>query len=456
MQREPRRPRIVKPPPDSISESNLVQSNLEVTQNLTPPPTFSTDKTQAVDATGARLARFSSIEEMVKVLRPCEPVYCLHQEQLTKVAQTFLNHFPGRSLYAVKTNPDANVLRRLYADGIRSFDVASLGEMKLVHGLFPDASMAYMHPVKSRESIRAAYFDYGVRTFAIDTFEEMHKILEETQVAADLTIMVRLAMPKGSAAMELTGKFGASPEFAASLLRDADRVAHAVGISFHVGSQTLDTSSYASAIQLAGHVVKQSGVTLDVFDVGGGFPVSYPGSEVPELVEFFDVIREEVIKLKLPKTCQVWGEPGRAMVASAETLVVRVELRKDNALYINDGGYGSLFDACHMRWVYPVSLIRQNPKGRKAGKPLLHYHFFGPTCDSIDVMPGPFLLPADVCEGDWIAISQMGAYGRSMQTRFNGFYSDHQVEIDPLSPVQRLKRSASSAAEKVVRFADYL
>ncbi len=440
-------------PPDTRN------STLDTTQNLalgraSIPATESFQATSAPlpQNTTPDLMRFASIDDMVKALRPCEPVYCLHPEKLTEAARTFLQDFPGRSLYAVKTNPDANVLRHLYASGIRRFDVASLGEIKLVHGLFPDAFMAYMHPVKSRESIRAAYFDYGVRTFAIDTYDEMHKVLEETQVAADLTLIVRLAMPKGSAALDLTGKFGAAPDFAATLLHDADKIAHATGISFHVGSQTHNPASFAEAIQLAGKVVAQSGVSLDVFDVGGGFPVAYPNAETPQLIEFFDVIRKEVAALNLPKTCQVWGEPGRAMVASAETLIVRVELRKDNALYINDGGYGSLFDACHMDWLYPVAHISQNTKGRKASKNLVPYRFFGPTCDSIDVMQGPFMLPEDICEGDWIAISQMGAYGRSMQTRFNGFYSDVQVVIDPLAPPARAKRVSS----KIVQFSDYL
>jgi ornithine decarboxylase len=413
------------------------------------------DNVPATEHANSGLARFASIEDMVKAHRPCEPVYCLHPEKLTEAANLFLSYFPGRSLYAVKTNPDVHVLRGLYAAGIRSFDTASLGEIKLIHGLFPDAFMAYMHPVKSREAIRCAYFDYGVRAFSIDSFEEMHKILEETRVAADLTIIVRLAMPRGSATYDLSGKFGASPELAAQLLANADKVAHAVGLSFHVGSQTQDPTSYAEAIRLAGDVVRQSGVALDVFDVGGGYPAAYSNDDVVRLTEFFDVIRDEVKQLELSVNCQVWGEPGRAMVAAAETLVVRVELRKDNVLYINDGGYGGLFDACFMNWTYPVNLIRQTRKGRKADKALVPYSFFGPTCDSIDFMKGPFMLPTDVCEGDWISISQMGAYGRSMQSRFNGFYSDHLVVIDPLAPPAKAKKPVP-ATEKIVRFSDYL
>jgi ornithine decarboxylase len=287
-----------------------------------------------------------------------------------------------------------------------------------------------MNPVKSREAIRAAYFDYGVRDFVIDTFEELHKILEETRVAPDLTIVVRLAMPKGSAACQLSGKFGCTPDVAVSLLRDADKVARAVGLSFHVGSQTLDTQSYAVAIQKAGVVIRESGVELDVLDVGGGFPVPHLGMDIPPLTDFFAVIRQEVDALNLPAGCQLWAEPGRALCGTASTLVVRVELRKGDVLYINDGSYGNMFEVCSMNWKNTVQLVRPPRKGRKAAsKAVMPFRFYGPTCDSIDYMAGPFLLPEDVCEGDWISIQGMGAYGSASQSHFNGFYSDMQVEM---------------------------
>ena len=394
------------------------------------------------------LPRYTSVEDMVKSLRPTQSVQCMHPENLTAAAQTFLQHFCGHSLYAIKSNPDPYVLQHLYAAGIRHFDVASLGEVRQVRGLFPDAHLAFMNPVKSREAIRLAYFDYGVRDFVIDTFEELHKILEETKVAADLTIIVRLGMPKGTAACELTGKFGCLPEVAISLLRDADKVAHRVGISFHVGSQTLDPSSYALGIQKAGEVIKQSGVQMDVFDIGGGFPIPYLGMEIPPLTAYFDVIKQEIAKLKLPKACQVWSEPGRALCGTGSTLVVRVELRKGDVLYINDGSFGNMFEVCSMGWKNTVHLIRPTRKGRKASsKSLAPFRFYGPTCDSVDYMQGPFMLPEDICEGDWIAIQGMGAYMAASQSRFNGFYSDFQVEItkDVVAPALTKRRGSRSA-----------
>lgn len=374
--------------------------------------------------------RFASIEDMVRSLHPSQPVECLYPDNLKHAAKTFLDHFSGCTLYAVKANPDPYVLNCLYTAGIRHFDVASLGEVQLLRSLFPTAHLAFMNPVKGRESIHSAYFDYNIRDFVIDTADELHKILEETRNARDLTIIVRLAMPKGSAACGLSGKFGCQPEIASGLLREVAATSLEAGLSFHVGSQTLDPASYAVAIRKAGEVIQQSGVNLNILDVGGGFPIPHLGMDILPLHRYFDVIKQEIDRLKLPESCQIWAEPGRALSGTGSTLVVRVELRKDDILYINDGSYGNLFEVCSMNWKNTVNLIRPYRKSRKtASKMLIPFRFYGPTCDSIDYMPGPFLLPEDTSEGDWIAIQGIGAYGSASQSRFNGFHSDLQVEI---------------------------
>lgn len=375
------------------------------------------------------LPRFLSVDAAVKALRPVEPMHCLHPSVLVKNAALFLNHFPGTPYYAVKANPDPYVLRRLYASGVRCFDVASLGEVRAVRELFPNADLAFMHPVKSREAIREAYFEHGVRAFVLDSFYEMYKILEETKAAADLNIIVRLAMPNGSAVHPLSGKFGAAPDLAVDLLREIEKISYKVGLSFHVGSQTLDPVSYKEALVLADQVIKRSGVSLDILDVGGGFPIKGLNMEAPPLVDFFEVIREGLVDMNLPKTCQVWCEPGAGLSGSSSTLVVRVELRKDDALYINDGNFGNLFDLCWEKRRNEVRLVRPEQKKSKKEVSLVPYKFYGPTCESMDFMPGPFMLPADVEEGDWIAISGLGAYSRSFRTRYNGFYSDLNVEV---------------------------
>lgn len=378
------------------------------------------------------LLRFSSVEAMVKTVKPTHSVHCMHPEKLYKAARTFIDHFPGHSLYAIKSNPDPYVLENLYRAGIRHFDVASLGEVKLVRTMFPSAHLAFMNPVKSREAIRSAYFDYGVRDFVVDTADEIKKIIEETDRAQDLLIVVRIAMPKGSAACQLTGKFGCTPDAAVGLLKMAASVAPRVGISFHVGSQTLDPSSYADAIQKGGEIIRRSGVKPRVFDIGGGFPVRGLGMDILPLTAYFTVIREEIAKLKLPKNCEIWGEPGRALSGDCSTLVVKVQLRKGDLLYINDGSFGNMFEVSSMGWKNNATIFRLPRKDQKAAsKKLVPFRFYGPTCDSVDYMPGPFMLPEDMAEGDWIALEGMGAYMAASQSRFNGFYSDSKVEIVP-------------------------
>lgn len=444
-----RRQRVAKSrSQETVSQPTLAQLGLP---NLDMPQIGGES---ALLGTTTALERFASIENMIETTRPEQSVECFLPTNINKAARTFLDHFPGHSLYAVKSNPDPYVLRQLYDAGIRHFDVASLNEVSLVRGLFPDAHLAFMHPIKSRQAIRSAYFEYGVRDFVIDTFEEMHKILEETNVAADLTIIVRIAMPKGSAACPLAGKFGCTPEAGTTLLIDAAKVANKVGLSFHVGSQSLDPSSYASAISKAGEIIAASGVSLDVFDIGGGFPIPDLGMEVPPLQTFFDVIKAEIAKINLPATCDVWSEPGRALSGTGGALVVRVELRKDDVLYINDGSFGNMFEVASMGWKNRVQMVRPARKGRKASsKGLKPFRFFGPTCDSVDYMPGPFMLPDDICEGDWVIMYGMGSYMAASRSSFNGFYSDKQVEI--VSPMQavtpRARLSRATSALKLVK-----
>ena len=370
---------------------------------------------------------FASIDAAVAELRPAEPLHCLHPAELAKNAALFLNHFPGEAYYAVKANADPYALQHLYAAGVRAFDVASLGEVKLVRELCPQAKLAFMHPVKSREAIRLAYRDYGVRTFVLDSAEELLKIRQETDEADDLTLIVRLAMPKGSAAVPLCDKFGASAELTVQLLRDIQTVGVKAGLSFHVGSQSLDPDSYAIALQLTGTVITEAGVTLSVLDVGGGFPIAGIGDDVQPLLNYFGVIRDGLAALNLPAECQIWCEPGAALAGTSASVVVRVEHRKSDRLYINDGNFGALRDLCAEKRRNEVRIIAGDGRGVTAG--LVPFSFYGPTCESMDFMPGPFLLPADIGEGDWIVVSNLGAYGMGFRTGYNGFYSDQRAEI---------------------------
>lgn len=359
---------------------------------------------------------YTSSDSAVKHLQPEQAVVIYRPHALKRAVDLFLSKFRGDVLFAVKTNPDEHVLRDLWAHGVRKFDVASLHEVAMVRGLFPEAQLYFMHTIKSRHAIREAYFTYGVRHFSLDCEEELAKILTETKNASDLGLHVRIAIPNTYAELALTDKFGANLDVAPKLLQDVRNVALHAGVCFHVGSQCMHPDAYKLAIKLAKQVVKQAGVKIDSFDVGGGFPSVYPGMTPPDMTQYFSAIHDATRDILKAHNCQLLAEPGRALVAESGSVVVRVEARKGDFLYLNDGTYGSLFDAGTPKFIFPARLLNRSGSEEEKG-----FSFYGPTCDTLDFMKGPFMLPADIKEGDYLEIGQLGAYGRTMATRFNGF-----------------------------------
>ncbi len=362
--------------------------------------------------------------------KPVEPVTLIRPHAAARAARFFSEKFPGKAMYAVKANPDPALIRTLYANGITTFDVASIAEVRLVARTVPGAGLCFMHPVKAEEAIREAYFDHGVRTFSLDSIEELEKIVRATtgdagEVATDLTLCVRLRVSSEHSALSLGAKFGVGPDEAKELLIRTRQVADALGICFHVGSQAMTPEAYANAMERVRAAIVLAAVTVDVIDVGGGFPSVYPGMTPPPLERYFETIHRAFESLPISYSAELWAEPGRALSAEYSSVVVRVERRRGNELYINDGAYGSLFDAAHIGWTYPVALLRE-PQSTVRDHP---FSFWGPTCDDLDRMEGPFPLPADVGTGDFIEVGMLGAYGAAMRTAFNGFGTGETVIV---------------------------
>jgi len=393
------------------------------------------------------LLTFNTPLDLVRERLPEKPVACVRPERVSLAANWFQENFPGEVIYAVKANPSPWVLDAAYAAGIRWFDVASEVEVELIASRYPDAVMAFMHPVKSRKAIERAYFNHGVRIFSLDCEAELEKIVAATAGARDLTLVVRLAVSNAEAGYALSGKFGVSESDAPELLRQTRRHADELGVSFHVGSQCMSPSAYRDAMDLASRIILRAGVTIDIVDVGGGFPSAYPGMSPPDLSLYVDVIDECFEEMPVLMNADLWCEPGRALVAESTSILARVELVKDGALYINDGSYGNLFDAAHCKWPFPVKAHRAEGEfGEEAGA----YRLYGPTCDSIDTMEGPYDLPADIREGDYIEIGMLGAYGVAMQTRFNGYGETDTVEVGD-APWTSMYGALPEAVEKTAK-----
>jgi len=373
------------------------------------------------------MRKFGSVNELVNTLKPEYPVYCIRPSSIKKSVEFFKSNFPGKVLYAVKTNPNEKVIKIVINNGIENFDVASINEIKLIRKINSKVKLYFMHTVKSRESIKEAYFKYNVKDFALDTKEELLKILESTNNAKDLNLYVRVTISNEHAEIDLSRKFGALSNEALGLLRLSKEHGKKVGLSFHVGSQCMDKISFSKGIAEVGNIIKKTKIVPDVINVGGGFPSIYPDLIPEPLENYMTEIKKGLNELKLEKMPEIFCEPGRALVAEAGSTIVKVVLKKKQKLYINDGTYGSLFDAGVPNFVLPAKMITN---GRIVSKKLTAFNFFGPTCDSLDYMKGPFLLPNNIKEGDYIELGQLGAYGTTFRTKFNGFYSDAIYQVD--------------------------
>ncbi len=359
-------------------------------------------------------------------LGPVQPVTLLRPHAARRAARFFVEKFKGRSMYAVKANPSPELLQILWDSGITHFDVASIAEVRLVARTLPGATLCFMHPVKAEEAIAEAYHSHGVRTFSLDTVEELEKIVRATEGATNLTLCVRMRVSSELSKLSLASKFGVEARDARDVLMATRQVADALGICFHVGSQAMSPQAYVQAMGRVRAAIVEAGVTVDVIDVGGGFPSVYPGMEPPPLEGYFRAIHDTFESLPISYSAELWCEPGRALCAEYASLLVRVEKRRGDELYINDGAYGALFDAAHVGWRFPTTLLRE-PKSETRDMP---FSFYGPTCDDMDHMAGPFLLPADTRAGDYIEIGMLGAYGCAMRTGFNGFTAGESVIVD--------------------------
>jgi ornithine decarboxylase len=376
------------------------------------------------------MERFPSAHALIEALKPDRPVFGIRPHAAARAANWFLDNFPGEVAYAYKANHSVFMIGALYGAGITQFDVASIAELEDA-ATIPGVRLHFMHPVKTRGAVRLAYHEYGVRCFALDTEDELVKIVEETGGAKDLQLFVRIAVPAKNSRVPLENKFGITGQKAARLLVKTRQVADELGITFHVGSQTTTPEAYANALDEVHKLIVKAGVVVDAVDVGGGFPARYSDSHPAPLSQFMDVIRAGFEKLPVATECRLICEPGRALVAEAESLIVRVDARRGDELFINDGSYGALFDAAHLNFVFPVRMVGRDAP---ASEPIQAFEFWGPTCDSIDRMKGPFMLPASIREGDYIEIGNVGAYGRAIGGRFNGYgaYLEAIIDDEPM------------------------
>ena len=370
---------------------------------------------------------YTHCRDVTRSLKPTEPVYLFSPSSLRQRALSFQQSFPGIVSYALKANPENRVVDTLVEQGIRHFDVASIGEVAAVAARHPEATLHFNNPVKPYEAIEQSYRQYGVRSFALDEEAEFDKIRRATGNASDILYSVRFKLGHGGASYDFGSKFGCSPYKAAALLRLVAASGARAALTFHPGSQCTDPQMYARYLRAAARIAALSGVDLEQVNVGGGFPEYYENTLAPQLQHYFSVI-EQARDTYFNNKPQLMCEPGRGMVASSVSLLARVIHVRDHgrSLFLNDGVYGGLQEQSLVDLHLPVKAWRE---GQLLLGPSVDCHVFGPTCDPVDRISRQMAVPAHMKTGDYLEIGLLGAYGSATCTAFNGFRPALYVDV---------------------------
>lgn len=373
---------------------------------------------------------YTDTAQFIQVETPDCPSFLFSETQLRKSARSFLKGIDGIVTYAVKANPGEHIISILADEGLTAFDVASPNEMELVRRIAPHAALHYNNPIKSRREVKTAWDRYQVRSYAIDDREQLDQIAEFVPAGPDIEITVRFKADKARKSYDFGTKFGATEPEAVALVQYAKSLGFTPSLCFHVGSQCEDVEAYARHIAAAGRIAQAADVKLKRLNVGGGFPAPYPSSEAPELETYFTTIRNAVAETFGAEAPVIIVEPGRAMVGPSTSILLRVKyVRGKRALYLNDGAYGSLMEVKFMPILPPVRVWRGHEVLKGETAPFI---IFGPTCDSYDVLPQTFDLPAEIDEDDWVEFGLMGAYAEASTTDFNGFSERRRVLVEEI------------------------
>lgn len=360
--------------------------------------------------------------DLIRHLRPDHPVMAFAPTVLHDRARQFLTGFPGLVTYAVKANPDEAVIRTLVTAGIRGFDVASPWEIDLVGRLAPCAARHYNNPVRSGREIAHAIRE-GILSWSVDSRSELDKLAAQVPVSIDgqrVEISVRFKLPVLGAAYDFGSKFGATPELAADLLGLVADRGHAASLTFHPGTQCVEPVAWESYIRMAREICDRAGVPAHRLNVGGGFPSHRVTGVAPDLNAIFARIGDTTRDCFGSDAPALVCEPGRGLCADAFALITRVKaVRDEGGVFLNDGVYGGLAELPVIGTLDRIEVLtpRGAPRtGERSGRVL-----FGPTCDSVDRLPGELALPADMAEDDYVVFHGAGAYSTVISTRFNGF-----------------------------------
>jgi ornithine decarboxylase len=361
---------------------------------------------------------WSNPTDFLKKQQPENPVLFFAPSAAQSAARRFIDGFPGLVTYAVKSNPGEAMVENLAAAGVRGFDCASPFEIDLIRRLVPDAAIHYNNPVRARHEIAYAV-EKGVKSYSVDSQSELAKLIEMVPVQGT-EISVRFKLPVAGAAYNFGAKFGATVELAVELLKTVAAAGYIPSITFHPGTQCTDPHAWEAYIREAANIATAAGVKIARLNVGGGFPSHRLSAIVPQIEDTFALIDRVATEAFGADRPALICEPGRALCGDAFALAARVKALRDGThVFLNDGVYGSLTELPMIGVIDRIEVLAPTGAKRK-GEPVPRI-VFGPTCDSVDRLPGEIPLASDLEEGDFVVWQGMGSYSTVTNTRFNGF-----------------------------------
>lgn len=376
--------------------------------------------------------RYPNTSALIAREEPDFPSFLFSERELHRAVKVFRKGFGGLLTYAVKCNPSRHILQQLLGEGIKAFDVASNSEMALVRELAPEATLHYNNPIKSRREIERAYSEFGVRSFTIDHPQQLDQLTAVIEPSRDIEVTTRFKAGKALKSYDFGIKFGVMEQGAAEIARLVGEIGFTPSLCFHVGSQCEDAYAYERHIAAAARIAAESGIELKRLNMGGGFPAPYPTSTAPPMEYYFETIDAAIKDNFGNSPPELIIEPGRALVTSSTSLLLRVKHQRGGvSVYLNDGAYGALMEVKFMHFTPPVRVFR-GPRHHDNDGQFADFTIWGPTCDSYDVLPQIFTLPSDIDEDDWVEFGLMGAYTQASLTPFNGFDRRDQYWVDEI------------------------
>ena len=356
--------------------------------------------------------------DYIRSMKPDNPVLFFDPAVAQANARRFIDGFPGMVTYAVKANPGEEMIENLASAGIRGYDCASGFEIDLIRRLAPDAAIHYHNPVRALHEIAHAV-EKDVKSYSVDSKSELAKLVAMVPPEG-VEISVRFKLPVAGAAYNFGSKFGATAEVAVELLKTVAEAGFVPSLTFHPGTQCTDPMAWGTYISEAALIAQKADVTIARLNVGGGFPSHRLDAVAPAQEAIFETIDRVATEAFGNTRPLLVCEPGRALCGDAFTLAARVKsIRDGEHVFLNDGVYGTLIELTQIGLIDRTQVISAEGQLRTAAQ--VNRIVFGPTCDSVDRLPGEVPLPGDMAEGDYLIWHGLGSYSVVTNSRFNGF-----------------------------------